>query len=261
MQRSLESQNLRELLGLNQRGGQMLAITDLIAAGTMSLEMAAWLCSMMHDGTSLLVCANPGGAGKTTVMAALLGVLPPGSTIASVSGGRDIPVGPVKDPGYHYLLVHEFGAGPYYGYVWGQDVGRIMESRRRGWRFAATMHADTYDEMQHIMTSPPLAVTPEQLQAIDLLLFLCIRRLGTSTIRRVAQVWKLAKPEGEPHALAWSWDETLDEFQRRSVSVEHPMETTWQQVLAAWQTGGPRGLSEFRKRLLDLYQNGRLTAP
>ena len=47
-----------------------------IQAGTISIEMAAYAMRAMHEGASLLTAAGPGGAGKTTLMAALLNLLP-----------------------------------------------------------------------------------------------------------------------------------------------------------------------------------------
>ncbi|NLX42680.1 MAG: hypothetical protein GXY79_04280, partial [Chloroflexi bacterium] len=60
----------------NQRGGRMLSIVDLLLAETLTLPQAAWLAAQVLGGRSFLVGARPGGAGKTTVMGALLGLLP-----------------------------------------------------------------------------------------------------------------------------------------------------------------------------------------
>jgi Flp pilus assembly CpaF family ATPase len=50
----------------NQRGGRMLSIVDLIDAGTMSPELAAYSLAAIGGGASFMVGALPGGAGKTT---------------------------------------------------------------------------------------------------------------------------------------------------------------------------------------------------
>ena len=49
---------------LNQRGGRMLSIMDLIQAGTISVPMAAYAMRAMHQGASLLTAARPGGAAR-----------------------------------------------------------------------------------------------------------------------------------------------------------------------------------------------------
>ena len=56
----------------NQRGGRMLSIVDLIDAGTVTRDLAAYSLAAISNGASFMVGAMPGGAGKTTVMGALL---------------------------------------------------------------------------------------------------------------------------------------------------------------------------------------------
>ena len=51
----------------HQRGGRMLSVVDLVAADTLTMEQACWLLVRILDGSSWLVGANPGGAGKTAV--------------------------------------------------------------------------------------------------------------------------------------------------------------------------------------------------
>ena len=72
----IERHNHQQIEQLNQRGGRTLSIVDLIQAGTLSVDMAACAMRAMHQGASLLTGARPGGAGKTTLMAAISVVLP-----------------------------------------------------------------------------------------------------------------------------------------------------------------------------------------
>jgi len=89
----VETHNRRQIEQLNQRGGRMLSIVDLILAGTISVEMSAYAMRAIHRGASLLTGARPGGAGKTTLMAALLSFLPPGVPIVTVDRSRVIADG------------------------------------------------------------------------------------------------------------------------------------------------------------------------
>jgi len=66
---------------------------DLIHAGTISTEMAAYAMRAMHEGASLLTGARPGGAGKTTLTAALLNLLSPDVPIVTVDGSGAGPPG------------------------------------------------------------------------------------------------------------------------------------------------------------------------
>ena len=106
----VERHNWRQIEMLNQRGGRTLSIVDLIRAGTISAEMAAYAMRAMHRGASLLTGARPSGAGKTSLMAALLGFLPPETPVATVDSAEVVAVGlaqPADMPVCY--LVHEIG--------------------------------------------------------------------------------------------------------------------------------------------------------
>ena len=119
----IERHNNRQIERLNQRGGRMLSIVDLIQAGTLNVEMAACAMRAMEEGASLLTAARPGGAGKTTLMAVILSFLPPGVELITVDSSRVIEdgLGRSTDQSACYL-VHEIGSGDWYGYLWGADV-------------------------------------------------------------------------------------------------------------------------------------------
>jgi hypothetical protein len=53
----------RQIARCNQRGGRMLSIVDLIEAGTITPELAAYSLAAIGSGASFLVGAMPGGAG------------------------------------------------------------------------------------------------------------------------------------------------------------------------------------------------------
>jgi pilus assembly protein CpaF len=80
----MRNHNLREILGLSQRGGRMLSLLDLVESNTVDLPVASLLAGAVASGASLLTAARPGNAGKTTVLAALLSFLPPGRRIVTL---------------------------------------------------------------------------------------------------------------------------------------------------------------------------------
>ena len=65
----------------NQRSDRMLSIIDLLKAKTLNLNQSAWLINKIKEGSSFLVGAKPGSAGKTTVAGALLAMLPQNAII------------------------------------------------------------------------------------------------------------------------------------------------------------------------------------
>ena len=54
----------------------MLSVFDLLGAKTLDLDLAAYLMARISRGASFIVGSVPGGAGKTTVMCALLNFVP-----------------------------------------------------------------------------------------------------------------------------------------------------------------------------------------
>ena len=103
----------------------MLSLIDLLNAGTIDLDLGGYLAAAMRSGASLLVGANPGGAGKTTVMAALLNWLPNHTRIIPVETRSVLQAALSEqplDPSGRCFVAHEIGSGSYYAYVWGEDA-------------------------------------------------------------------------------------------------------------------------------------------
>ena len=76
----------RQIDRCNQRGGRMLSIVDLIEAGTFPRDLAACCLAVIGGGGSFMVGALPGGAGKTTVMGALLNFVPSDVVLVPADG-------------------------------------------------------------------------------------------------------------------------------------------------------------------------------
>ncbi|NOX53326.1 MAG: hypothetical protein GXP27_02585 [Planctomycetes bacterium] len=138
----------RELNRCNQRGGRMLSVFDLLRAETVSLELAAFLMAEVRSGTSFLVGARPGGAGKTTVMCALLNLVAPDCRLLPAT--EDVvgrmqersPLGPTC------VVCHEIGQGPYFAYLWGEGLRRYCALAETGIQLATNLHADDLDEAE-----------------------------------------------------------------------------------------------------------------
>lgn len=192
----LEQHNRREIESLNQRGGRTLSFLDLIAADTMSAEMVAHCWTAIAHGASFLTAARPGGAGKSTVLANLLGLLPAGERIATWHPGATAPA-----PGETCHLAHEIGAGHWYGYIWGDDVPAFLGLRSTGGRVASCLHADTLEETLDILRGHPLNVPSELLNGLGLILFI---HLMPGRQRRVALLYEATE---EGHRLAFRLDE------------------------------------------------------
>ena len=210
---AIESALVDEIEGLNQRGGRMLSVVDLIAANTLDAEMAALLWYAVAHGCSFLTAARPGNAGKTTVLASLLGFLAPGTRLVTVSD-PGVLARPLSPPAC--FLVHEIGDGPWFGYLWGKHVATFVQQLTQGYQSGSCLHADTVEEVAEILLSSPLALTPEHFQQIDLLLFLRMEATPYSLTRRVAQVCEAREDRHHP---LFAWNRQTDEFTRTGASA------------------------------------------
>lgn len=123
----------------NQRGGSMLSVIDLLEAGTFTARQLSRLIARIADGASWLVGARPGGAGKTTVMSALLGMLPAGEAIRLTNPGTRWEH---SRPG-ECIVCYEISPGSYDAYIWGSDLQQLAKLAAAGCRIVTNLHADT----------------------------------------------------------------------------------------------------------------------
>jgi len=260
-----ERENLREILRLNQRGGRTLSIVDLIDAGTISAEMAAFCWLLIGRGASFLTGAVPGGAGKTTLMASLLAFLPPGERIVTVSDRRvidDALAGALPRPAT--VMAHEVGAGRWYGYIWGRDAADFFRLISSGLRCVTCLHADTPEQVA--ATLAPLGVAPADLERVGLQLFMHAGS-GFGAVRR--RVRSLHCVVGGRLRTLWRWNGLEDRIE----SVMEPAElckmlaeagegrpdelrTCWarrEQCLRRLQSAGVRAFEDVRLAVVREY--------
>ena len=188
----------REIDRCNQRGGRMLSVVDLIEAGTLTAELGAYCLAAVEQGASFMVGALPGGAGKTTVMGALLNFVPASVELVPADGQNALSQGLRNPSRQQCFICHEIGPGPYYAYLWGEALREYFRLAEVGNMLATNLHADTYeqahDQICHQNDMPEAA-----LRRMNLMLFLSVHRGGR---RRIEHVWE--SDGRQPHRLVYA---------------------------------------------------------
>ncbi|MHC4198883.1 MAG: hypothetical protein ACYSU0_02765 [Planctomycetota bacterium] len=201
---AIETANLAEIERLNQRGGRTLSFVDLIHAGTVSAELAGELAACVEAGASILTAARQGGVGKSTLLADLLGCLPPGERIVTTPDAHAVQAAHRSaGEGPTCFLAHEIGRGPWYAYLWGEAAAGFFALARTGRRIATCLHADELDELYGQLAS--LSVGAEDIRSVGIVAFMRKQSKG----RRVESVYV---PGPGAHRVRWLREEAEDVF-------------------------------------------------
>jgi hypothetical protein len=178
-----------EIENCNQRGGRMLSIVDLIEAGTMSRELAAYSLAAIGNGASFMVGALPGGAGKTTVMGALLNFVPRDVSLTAADSESTIACGLAERSRRRCYVCHEIGAGHYYAYLWGKALRVYFTLPAAGHMMATNLHADTFEQARRQVCEEN-GVDALAFRRMNLIYFLALRRSASGVSRQIAAVWE-----------------------------------------------------------------------
>ena len=195
--------------GYNQP--QPLSITEILAAGTMPPRVAAILGLAVERGASIILAADPPGAGKTTILTALLAFARPDASVYFTRGWGEtfrLPPPPKDGEPPIYILVNEISDHlPVYS--WGPYVQRAFELMAEGYSLASTMHADTVEGVIEQLTEEN-DVDPKLVGQLALVVPIFVGSAGGRRIRRVSEVAVLEPlgPGYDRHSVAtWRRDD------------------------------------------------------
>jgi hypothetical protein len=166
-----------------------------------------------------VVAAGPSGAGKTTVLTALLDHLPTATTRVYVRGCYEpFDFLDHTDPATTALLVNEIS--PHLPiYLWGPGLRRTLHAVAEGYQLGATAHATSVEDFVYSLSAYPLRLPASLLRGFDLLVLLDVTWDDGEPVRHVSEVATLSTPNLsgalEPERLAWrdsqSGDVEIDE--------------------------------------------------
>jgi len=194
---------------------QPLSITEIMQAETMTPRVAALLWLAMERGASMVLAADPPGAGKTTILTALLAFTKPEASVYFTRGWGEtfrLPPPPRNGDAPTYLMINEISDHlPVYS--WGPYVQRAFELMTEGYSLLSTMHADTVEGVIEQLTDEN-DVPPSHVGHLSFVVPLFVGVRDGKRVRRVSEIAALEPLGGsyDRHTVA-RWDAASDTFE------------------------------------------------
>ena len=213
------------------------SIVELIRTGTLDAELAATLWVLIEGRVPLIVGALPRLAGKTTLLDALLMFLPRGVRTVELDGAMEtfdwlpqapelgwrrsasppVPEHPPVRPDDTVLLIPEL-SDHLPSYTWGNEARIAVRAASIGYGLAATMHADSLDDVFEQLRRPPILLGDDELSRLGVVLIL--RPFGDG-VRRVVAAHYVRPTARDEHghvqrlgpAVLATWDRDHDRFE------------------------------------------------
>ncbi len=178
------------------------SIVELIGSGTLDAELAAQLWLLIEARVPMVVAAEAHGTGKSTLLGALFDFLPAGIRVVELAGeaetfdwlpqatelgwpgiARPAPGADRVRAETTVLLAPEL-SDHLPSYTWGAAARVAVRAASIGYGLAATIHADSLDEVLEVLRRPPVRLVDDELAHLGVVLVL--RRVDADRRRVVA---------------------------------------------------------------------------
>ncbi len=233
------------------RGEDRLSLLDLIRNGTLDVQMAALLWGLVERKTSIIVAAGPQRAGKTTLLSALMDFAPPQFERVYTRGiYEDFSFLPHTDPARTYILIPELSDHTP-AYLWGIRVQTLFDALARGYSMAATMHADTPEQVLRMLAGHPVYIPRERLHHAGVVVNLLMLYGGQGIARRVSMITRITPGPGF-ETLA-EWDDSRDSYVLTSIFEDAEMARRVK-TLETWLDRGDLDADEVRELVAEYYR-------
>ncbi len=227
----------------------MLSIVDLIEAHTISRELAVYLLAAIHQGASFMIGARPGGAGKTTVMGALLNFIPLDRALHPADSLETIHRARAASPPACYIC-HEISPGPYYAYIWDEALRQFFALPDACHTIVTNLHADTLDQAWAQIVEEN-SVPGAHFKRMHLLIFLRVDDWVRK--RTVSSVWE---SDGRvDHVCVYEPVSSIDDVLMRSALVNHQSYRRMDALLERLLVSGARTIADIRARFTEMKTN------
>ncbi|MDP3064599.1 MAG: hypothetical protein Q8O40_15545 [Chloroflexota bacterium] len=162
-----------------------ISILHLVESGTLDLRLSSLLWLALERRLPVVSAAKPRLVGKTTLLVALRDLAPPWLDIVYTRGEEeDLCFLQETDPARTSIWVNELSDHlPWY--FWGQPARELFAALERGYGLAATLHADTPEQLFTYLAAAPLRIPPEQLARLGLIIVLGFFSEAGGWVRRV----------------------------------------------------------------------------
>ncbi len=224
-------------------------LPDLIALGTLSAEVAAYLWIALEDGASTMIIGET-GSGKTTTLNALLGLTPESAKLVTIEETRELQV----DHDHWVALATRASLGPReadgrrageidlfdlvraalrqrpqllaVGEVRGAETFTLFQAMATGQPCHSTFHAGSVAALVRRLESPPIRLPRALLTALPVVVLQRAEWVGGRRVRRVVQLTEIEgiDPVGSEllasPVFAWERDRDRWIYRGRSALLE-----------------------------------------
>ncbi|MFA4640719.1 type II/IV secretion system ATPase subunit [Pyrococcus kukulkanii] len=221
-----------------------LSITQLVAWGTLSAEIAAYLWLAIEYGMSIFVCGET-ASGKTTTLNAIIPFIKPGSKVFTA---EDTPEVQVPHPTWQRLVTRERGpeesrvtlfdllkaalrSRPNYiivGEIRGAEGAIAFQAMQTGHPVMSTFHAGDVKKMIQRFTGSPINVPITFIDNLNIALFQQAVYVKGKFLRRVLTVVEIEGYYEELGGVAtrnvFEWDPVSDKHIFRGMNNSYILE-------------------------------------
>jgi len=138
------------------RSQEHMTLLDLMRNNSLDLKLSALLWLLMEKKSSIIVASGPRQSGKSTMLTAIVDFIPPSFERVYTRGqSEDFSFLPETDASNTYIMVPELSDHTP-DYLWGDSARTLFEAMEEGYSMAATIHADSAEEVVEMLEGPPL---------------------------------------------------------------------------------------------------------
>ncbi len=246
-----------------------VSVTQLIAWGTLSAKIAAYLWLAIEHGMNIFVCGET-AAGKTTTLNAISAFINPEAKVYSVENTPEVKMpheiwqhlvtreqGKASDVTYQDLLLAALRSRPNYiivGEIRGVEGNIAFQAMQTGHPVMSTFHAGSVDSLIQRLTGVPINVPIASIDNLNIVVIQsAVQREGKS-LRRVLSVTEIERYYAPQNKVitreVFTWDPRDDVHIFRGMYNSYILEKKIGTLLGLADTREIYRIMEIRERIL-----------